>query len=356
MKLHRLSTDAAAEERGRALGETYGHYVRATSARYLRHFEALGIQSEQVRDIVESSRSALDDWAPNLAVESDAIAKAAGIAGWRVSAVGARTEVLAVTRNPGEGECSTAVLIPARGAPETIQTWDWHSELATDGLLLQLTTAAGRRVKLFTEFGTAAKIGVNDAGLGLHFNILSHQSDGGAGGVPVHAIARSILERATTIDEARHIATTATVTASTVLTVVTYSEGVADAASIEISPAGVSVVAPGADGWLLHTNHFLAPDLIGGDRYDPASTTLERFDHVDRVRADMAGLDPVARAAAFCGPDGLGAAVCVRPDPTKPVHEQWGTLLTVALDVPGFALDYREGSPEMAAAQGLKHF
>ena len=112
--------------------------------------------------IVERSRSSLLDWHPPLVVESDAAAAAAGIEPWRAFAVAARTEVLAVAPSAGEGECSTAVRVPADGgAPETIQTWDWHDHLATDGLLHRLTAESGRVVKLFTEFGTPAKIGVN---------------------------------------------------------------------------------------------------------------------------------------------------------------------------------------------------
>jgi isopenicillin-N N-acyltransferase-like protein len=356
MKLHQLTAPTGADERGHAIGATYGAYVRATSARYLRHFQQLGIPAGQVREIVENSRTALQSWAPALSVESDAIAEAAGLTAWRVAAVGARTEVLAVAPSASEGECSTAVYVPPDGPPQTIQTWDWHGELATDALLLQLTTPDGRGVKLFTEFGAAAKIGVNDGGLGLHFNILSHRSDNGSGGVPVHAIARRILEDASTIEEAHAIARSATVSASTVLTVATSHDGVVDAASIEMSPAGVAVVTPGDDGWLLHTNHFLSPIQRGGDTVDAASTSVERYEHVASVREAMAGLDPAERAAAFCGQKGASAAICVRPDASKPVHEQWGTLLTISLDILQFGLDHREGTPDEAAAQGLKRF
>ncbi len=144
--------------------------------------------------------------------------------------------------------------------------------------------------------------------------------------------------------------------ASTVVTVATFHEGVAEAASIEMSPAGVAAVEPGDDGWLLHTNHFLAPGLRDGDAAAVLSTTQERFEHLRSVRAAMTGLDPVDRAAAFCGAAGAAAPVCVRPDGSKPIQEQWETLLTIAIDVSGFALDYREGTPDEAAAQGLKRF
>ena len=358
MRLHHLTTETTdPAERGDAIGRAYGGFVRQGADRYLAHFDALGIPAGRVRDIVERSRASLDAWHPALVVESDATASAAGIDPWRAFAVAARTEVLAVAPSAGEGECSTAVRVPADGgAPETIQTWDWHDHLAPDGLLHRLTGASGRGVKLFTEFGTAAKIGVNDAGLGVHFNILSHRSDSDAGGVPVHAIARRILEEATTLDEARRIAASARLSASTVLTVAAFHDGIAEAASLELSPAGMAVVRPAADGGLVHTNHFLDPALAEGDTSADDSTTRARYAHASAVGGAMSGLPAAERAAAFCGPDDGSAPICVRPDASRPVHEQWGTLLTIALDLPGFALELHPGTPDEVAVHGFDRF
>ncbi|MCD2442010.1 C45 family peptidase [Agromyces sp. SYSU K20354] len=357
MKLHHLTTQTTdPAERGRAIGRLYGGHIRQSSERYLEHFGILGVPADQVRAIVERSRESLLAWYPSLVVESDATAAAAGIQPWQAFAVGARTEVLAVAPSAGEGECSTAVRIPGDGtAPETIQTWDWHGDLATDGLLHHFSVGSGREVKLFTEFGTAAKIGVNDAGLGLHFNILSHGSDSEAGGVPVHAVARRILEEATTLADAREIAASARVSASTVFTVAAFRDGVAEAASIEVAPAGIGIVHPNDDGWVVHTNHFLDPVLAEGDTMREDSTTRERYAHTVAVSPAMTALAPRARAAAFCGGD-AAAPICMRPDRTKPTHEQWGTLLTIALDLSGFALDVHAGTPDEVAVSGLERF
>ncbi|MGW4823412.1 C45 family autoproteolytic acyltransferase/hydrolase [Streptomyces sp. NPDC004227] len=357
MKLHTLRTTTTnPHERGREIGTRYADQVRDVSARYLEHFAVLGIPETTVRDIVAHSHDALRDWYPALVAESDGIAEASGIEPWQVAAVGARTEVLAAAP-PGKGECTTAVYAPpASGPPETIQTWDWHDSLTPDGLLLSLMTGTGRRVKLFTEFGTAAKIGVNDTGLGLHFNILRHRSDDATGGVPVHAVARRVLEEATTVAEARDIVASATLSASTVLTVATYRDGHAAAASIEMSPTGIALVEPDTDGWVIHTNHFLDRGLADGDTSTPESVSPERYHHAQAVRGGMTGRSAPERAAAFCGSDGAAAVVCVHADESQPGHEQWSTLLTASLDLPGFALQYRAGNPDTAAREGLDQF
>lgn len=342
--------------RGRELGLEFGDRFKHVAGLYLDHFAALNIPGETVRRIAEASHGALADWSPGLAAETEAIASAAGFDLWRLAAVGARTEILAAEPPRGEGECSTAVLTGERRAPETLQTWDWHEFLVPDGLLLDLTTPAGRRVKMFTEFGTAAKIGVNDAGLGLHFNILSHRSDSVRGGVPVHAIARRILEEAATVAEAQAIAASAAVSASTVFTVFDFHDGDSRAVSLELAPAGLGVVHPGEDGWLFHTNHFLDPELFQGDTMPADSSTAERYQHLDAVRGNLAGLAPVERARAACAGEGSAAAICMSPDTAKPVIDQWGTLLTVGVDVEHFALDYFAGRPDEAAVHGLARF
>lgn len=342
--------------RGRELGAAFAPQFRRTSALYLAHFDELGVPADEVRGIAERSSVALASWAPELAAEAIAIADAAQVERWHVAAVGARTEILAAAQPRAEGECSTAVHVGAGRAAQTIQTWDWHDFLVPEGLLLAFTSGAGLDVKLFTEFGTPAKIGVNSAGLGLHFNILSHASDSDAGGVPVHAIARRVLDEARSIADARRIAASATVSASTVLTVFESDASGSGAASLELSPSGLGVVGPAADGWLMHTNHFLDAELFTGDTMPGDSTTLERFAHLDRVRSVLANLDPTARALAVCGGLGADADVCMTPDPTIPRIDQWATLLTISVDTAGFGLDVYPGRPDEAAAAGLSRF
>lgn len=355
MKLHEFATTTTdPRERGREIGAAFSAQIRRTSERYLSHFELIGIGRATVREIAANSSAALEQWCPDLAAEAAGLAEGADLEPWWAAAVGARTEIL--TAAPGVGECTTAVFVPESGAPETIQTWDWHDHLTPEGLLLATVGRAGHRVKLFTEFGTAAKIGLNDAGLGLHFNILRHQADHLGGGVPVHAVARRVLDEATTVAEAVELVASARVSASTVLTVVSFHDGRGEAAAIEMSPAGTAVVEPLADGWVFHTNHFLDPRLAAGDESTPDSATVERYDHARGMRADMVGRSPERRAAAFCGSAGADAVVCMRADTSKPEHEQWGTLLTASLDLPGFAIDYLAATPDIAAREGLHRF
>ncbi|WP_044871800.1 C45 family peptidase [Pseudomonas sp. LFM046] len=358
MKLHTFVTDTPnPHTRGRQIGERWSEQIRQTVSLYLDFFNQVDVAPEQVRSLGEASLGSLEAWCPGLAQEVAGIAEGAGLPFWQLAALNARTEILAVMPTPPEGECSTAVFAP-RGAhaPRTIQTWDWHDTLVPNGLMLQLVGAGGLDVKLFTEFGMLGKIGVNSAGLGLHFNILHHASDNGSAGVPVHAVARRLLEEARSVDEAIALARSARVSASTVLTVFSRDDRSPRAASIELSPHATAVVLPGEDGWITHTNHFLAPELVPGERTLDVSTTYARLEHVNAARSSMTSASLASRAEAMCGGLGDAAPICFIPDLALPPTERWETLLTIGIDTEHFALEYAAATPQSLARSGHVRF
>ncbi|MHA3735483.1 C45 family autoproteolytic acyltransferase/hydrolase [Pseudomonas sp. Eth.TT006] len=358
MNVHCFVTDTRnPQTRGHQIGVTWAAQIRQTVALYLDFFSQVGVPQTQVRAIGEASLQTLQGWCPSLAEEIVATAEAAKVPLWQLASLNARTEILAVMPASTEGECSTAVFAPdGELPPRTIQTWDWHDSLVPNGLILQLTAASGMTVKLFTEFGMLGKIGVNSAGLGLHFNILHHASDNGSAGVPVHAIARRILEEANSVDEAIALARSARVSASTVLTVFSREDSSPRAVSIEMSPVFTAVVRPDVEGWITHTNHFLDPELSFGERTPDASTTYARFDHVNAARRNMASGNLSRRADAMCGEAGEHAPICFHPDLNMPATERWETLLTIGIDTEHSVLEYAAGNPKQLARNGYLRF
>ncbi|WP_017595966.1 C45 family autoproteolytic acyltransferase/hydolase [Nocardiopsis potens] len=351
--LRHASAETAPAERGRALGAALAPAVGAAADGYDRLFAANGARPDQVRACGERALEAIAAWAPALAEEVAGLAEGAGLEPWRVGALNARTEMLAAAAAGGEGECSTSVLLPGSGAPpRTLQTWDWHEFLAPGMLLWTLEPRPGHRVHTFTEAGIAGKIGVNGAGLGVHFNALKHTADGPGTGVPVHIAARRILDEAATVAEAAEIARSARYSASSVVTVVSFDGERGDARCLELSPAGVAEIAP-RNGRLAHTNHFLDPELARGERAADDSTTRARLEQV-RARPDgLAAEHPADRAAALAGHGGGdgGGPVCVHGDPATPFHERWDTLAVIALDLAAPRLLVHPGRPCTAAGR-----
>ncbi|WP_313810670.1 C45 family peptidase [Glutamicibacter sp.] len=351
--LHTTTLDPA--ERGTIIASTFGPFITRNIDDYLKHFASLNIPADTVRGIALHSQQELKKWDEPLALELEAQAAELDIELWRLAALNARTEVLAAAPPSKEGECSTAVFVPAQGAPATFQTWDWHPHLAADGLLHELVCRDGRSVKLFTEFGINGKIGVNSHGLGVHFNILAHAQDNTSGGVPVHSIARSVLERASSIDQAVELTEGVTVSASTVLTVIQGGEH-PEVASIEFSPSGRRIVNRTISGWALHTNHFLDAQLFAGDVMPADSTTAERYAYLDERTA---GAEPGSTQEVIdilASPEGQAPVLCMAPEAGKPATEQWETLLSVGIDTENIALHYLNGNPDSAARTGLKIF
>ncbi|MEV0148456.1 MULTISPECIES: C45 family peptidase [unclassified Nonomuraea] len=325
--------------RGREFGARWGAAVRANHDGYLSLFEASGAGPGRVRELGERALASTAAWAPALAEEIGGIAAGSGLEPWQVAAVNARTEILAALRAGGEGECSTAVVLGGGRPPRTVQTWDWHDHLRDAPLLWAFEPRPGHRVRTFTEAGVLGKIGVNSAGLGVHFNILRHTSEHADVGVPVHLVARRILDEAASLDDATRIARSARTSASTVITVVTL-DGVR---ALEICPDGVGVVGPGAGGVLLHTNHFLDPELARGEGLGTERPgTYARLRHLEARAGELGDPDPTARAAAMTCHAPV-APVCAHPDPDLPFDQRWETLAVISLDLPAGAMRVHRG-------------
>lgn len=338
------TTERDPRTRGEATAREGAAHVHANLDDYVRLFHAAGVEDARLRVFGTQASEALAAWSPTLHAEMCGVAAGCDLQEWQLGLLNARTEVLAAVGAVGEGECSTAVYLPDSGAPRTIQTWDWHDELAADRLVVRYVADSGLEVRYFTEFGMLGKIGLNDAGLGLHFNILNHVSDADPIGVPVHAVARRVLDLATTIEEAVEVAASATLSASTVLTVMTYDGQRGDAACIELSPAGQAVVRPD-DRLLAHTNHFLDPDLARGDLVPSSASTYRRLKQVRERRALVAEADPLRRVEALEVHEVDGAPVCCHPDPDVSFDQRWESLLTIALDLEDGTLRFYDGRP-----------
>jgi isopenicillin-N N-acyltransferase-like protein len=102
---------------------------------------------------------------------------------------------------------------------------------------------------------------------------------------------------------------------------------------VEICPAGVGVVEP-ADGWLVHTNHFLDPMLAEGERVIlDVTTTFERQDVLQaRVKGVREPLALESLVGVLCAHEDDGTDVCRHLDVSQPFGFRSATLATVAID------------------------
>jgi isopenicillin-N N-acyltransferase-like protein len=326
-----------------SFGRTWRAEIQATWAAYLRYFAAHDLDEAMVRRVGQDTLDQVAAWAPRLADEIVGIGVGAALDPWQAVALNARSEVLARFRPATPGECSTAVYLPDGEPPRTIQTWDWNPRMNDVKLIWQYEPRPGWTVKTFTEFGVLAKIGVNSAGLGLHFNLMQHEADGHRNGIPVHLVARRVLDEAGTLAEAEQIITSARVSASAALTVVTRDGA---ACTYELSPAGVGQIQVRPDRFLFHANHFLDPALARGERLGPVDPdTYARQAALERRASLLRHVSIAGRMAGLIYHSQDGAALCCHPSDDDPIRLQWQTLLVIGLDLDGARLVFRDGNP-----------
>lgn len=331
---------ASPRELGRSRGRALASTLADAYARYSELFRALGVTAEMEEAGVERALAAVEAWRPAIVEQLAGVAEGAGVPLAQIVALNARTELIALGRLPGS-ECSTvASLIDGRRFG--VQTWDWHIEL--DAFWHTQTVAGpGYRFVGLTEQGILAKIGLNEAGLMLHFNILGHADDG-ADGIPMHLLSYAVLTECATVDEAIALVRETPIGSSSAFTMLDAQRAV----SLEISPAGIFVIDE-ADGSVQRTNHFQDDRPLAGQKsehYEPDSSR-----RLELLRARLAERAPASTSDMvdlLVSGEGEPPLTCV-PNMEDPYGERWATLATVVSDPQARTLSVLDGMPTEAA-------
>jgi isopenicillin-N N-acyltransferase-like protein len=353
-----VTAATAPGDRGREFGHARADSVRACWRGYLRFFEAGGLFGrEQIEGWGDEALAATSAWAPELGEEIEGIAAGAGLTPEAVGALNARTELLARVARWRRGECSVLVALEAAGGPLGAQTWDWHEELAATWLVWGLETAAGMRVQTLTEAGMLAKIGINSAGIAVLLNVLHHDDDAAMPlGVPIHVLLRRLLAESETIFDAVRLLANAPVAASSAVTLIAAEGGEETALTAELRPgAAPGYVLPDESGLLVHTNHFLSPAAVAGDREPTIGPdSLFRLELLRRGAARLRGTSPGRgeMLAPFESHLGGGGAICCHPEPGADLGDRYATLATVLVDPLHGRLRFADGGPCAAAEFG----
>jgi isopenicillin-N N-acyltransferase-like protein len=350
MTRHFASTVATSRGRGEEFGETHRAEIARTIAGYDAVFSMRRADATHVANAIGTSTlHTLEQWSAPLAEELHGMADGAAQSAERLAGINARTEVLAALGTQLRGECSTVVFLGDEFAqPVAMQNWDWFAGMADNWLVWTIPHEDGRVTTTVTEYGILGKIGINSAGVGVLFNILHHTSDGTrSDGVPVHLLARQVLDSATDANTALAAIAGAQVNASTAMTVVAGTAAGKTATTAEVWPHGPEFVLPNPDGLLLHTNHFLASAAQPGDTEPRDSPdTLNRYEVLQRSlhprRDKITAADVREVLTSHVGDSG---AICCHPAADAAIDEQYATLATVELDFDAQTVVATAGNP-----------
>lgn len=337
-RLHLTISGATRGDLGRSRGKQFRDELTSVYATYAELFRLAGATPEQERSWAEQTIEVLGGWRPDVVDELEGIAGEVGLQMWQVAALNARTEILAMGGRAAL-ECST-IATRVGDRRMGVQTWDWHIELAPFWHT-QDVAGPGYRHAGLTEWGILGKIGVNEAGLALHLNILGHREDG-VGGVPMHVLSNVVLTECATVDEAVEVVRTAPILSSSAFTMTDGSRSV----SVEMSPAGVFEIGE-EDGAVVRTNNFQHPVTLAGqkDLYEPDSS--ERLALVRKRLSDAPPADSEELVATLVSGEGE-PPLCCRVDPEKPLGERWATLATVVTDPAARTVRVLDGMPSDA--------
>jgi isopenicillin-N N-acyltransferase-like protein len=237
--------------------------------------------------------------------EIDGVAVGSGRQLEEILLINARTDILAIVEaERAARKIPGCTALSLRGGdrlhPSIVlaQNWDWDPLLSDAPVILRSYPTNQAAIVTLVEAGMIGKIGFNQYGLGVCLNFLSHSTDGEPGviGVPIHCLLRAVMN-CTTIDEAVATVSAAPRCASANFLIAQHGSGDPRSLDLEISPLKVAAISDQKAG-LVHTNHFLDPELAVGCTSGRGPSTMMRFEEATELVVALEAVepDPVIRA------------------------------------------------------------
>ncbi len=334
-----VRVEGDARERGRQYGAQARERVQRSLAAYGKVFEHYATWDwSTVRAEARRFHEPIREFGPQYLDELTGIAEGAEVDLDDIVAINVRTEIMFAAKArasgaslPRVGECSSFARIGHDGHVVVGQNWDWLPHAFDTTVVLESAPTTGPRFVTVVEAGLLAKFGMNSAGLGLATNALVSAQDVGAPGVPYHVLLRALLDAETPTDA---LATLQRGTRSASANyLIAHASGLA--LDVESAPGDFTrlfLLQPDERGSLVHTNHFLSPQLTGPDVglwVMPDSPF-----RLQRVRAAMRAADDATTYEQLVTDHaGHPYGVCAHPDPALPEPDQGATVASGIMDL-----------------------
>lgn len=258
-RIHVTRLEGSPEERGRRHGELHREGIRAYTDERVKlaangSWAGRPATIADVLALAEDMLPAHRAYAPDLTLEMEAMAKAAGISAAEAIIVGGFTDfvdavrALAAAKPPEEDDC-TAVLT----RDYLCQTWDMHDTATPHVVMLDVRDEIPALI--FTTEGCLAQIGMNAAGIAIGINNLV--ANDGRVGVTWPFVVRKALQCKTMEAALACVLDARLAGAHNYLLVDAHGQGY----NIEAMPTHAAVT-PIGDAPLAHTNHCIDPEAL----------------------------------------------------------------------------------------------
>jgi len=348
----RVQVHGTPSARGRQYGKLAARQVDRCIAAYRGVFEhRAGLDWNAAVAHARTFVADIEDFAPAAIEEMRGIAEGAGVPLDAILVLNCRSELMfAAARSKGEtppSECTSFAATPDATDGHHVllgQNWDWVPFARDVCVLLEVRRDDKPSYATIVEAGMLAKVGVNAAGFGLCTNTLVSERDSDSRGVPYHVMLRALLD-AETVDDASRILGSAQRALSANYLVADKSGRAMNFETIAGGKAQIHATRP-TDGFLMHANHFLAPEFAAIDAYVGKSPhSLTRLDEMRRGlqasgRVSVKRLQEILRSHAHA-PNGI----CSHPDPAAHPLYARTTVASIVTDLTAGEFWFTDGPP-----------
>ncbi|MCK5247814.1 hypothetical protein KAR02_12990 [Candidatus Bipolaricaulota bacterium] len=264
----RLELDGDPGARGIAYGRAAKNDILANISTYKQRFARGGLAWGDARTASRTFLPAIEAFAPDLLTELEAIAMSAGVELDDLLVLNARTSLIYNLTD----DCTSIALVPKKNDRCDVLGQNWDNMERLRPVLLRVTAPGQPILMTLTEAGTLAKIGFNEAGVGVCVNGLGRPGSSEVGSVPLFVFLRRLLGMRT-LEAAQDLVLTHHRDAPHNFLIASQAEGAAD---IETLYAEAEILAMQSGG-VLHTNHVLDARLRAIDSRTPSQNSLIRF-------------------------------------------------------------------------------
>jgi predicted choloylglycine hydrolase len=198
-------------------------------------------------------------------------------------------------------DCTTLAGPTGDGGYVIAQNVDLPGNLTDLGMLLRVCAhAATPEILMFTHVGLLGYLGLNGDGLAVGINMVL--ADGWRPGVPPYLLVRRILEQRTldaALAELQRIRR-----ASSRSLVLAQGERLIN---VELTVDRMAILEPPL---IIHTNHYLHPELQASDRVSRESSTFERWERTRALVGERRTLDAALLRSVLTDHVGARGAIC----------------------------------------------
>lgn len=355
MSLPVIQLSGTPYEQGLRHGKELKDLIKHNIDLYFDYFEEeCKLPREEVLTRGEKYLKAIASQSPDFFKGMRGIADGSGFGINELAAVNVRFEIIyyqLMVKGMTDG-CTSFAISPNASANGHLiigQNWDWIP--GVKGAVLHTIDPDGLETLSFTEAGVfGGKIGFNTAGIGLAVNGMSTTEDDWSRLFkPFHARCYEIL-RSRDIDSAVRIVTGTKRSCSTNFLIAQLPDKVVD---VESSPDKVRLLDPEKD-LLVHTNHFLDPEVLGVT--EPSDERRRLSTHRrDRLLELLSANQPVSLEdiqGHLRDHDGYPNSVCRHLEP-EDSEERFETVVSVVADPKEQKLYICDGHPCTNAYQQI---